>query len=64
MVQFLKAHAVLLALAVVILYQQSELKEVCAHVELYLCGGVDELQRYSCDQRRGLGGQRFDRFRV
>ena len=64
MVQFLKANAVLLALVVVILYQQSKLKKGRAHVELYLCGGIDELQRYSGDQRRGLGGQRFDRFRA
>ena len=42
MVQFLDANAVLLALVVVILYQQSERKKGRAHVELYLCGGADE----------------------
>ena len=42
MVQSLKANAVLLALVVVILYQQSKLKKGRAHVELYLSGGSDE----------------------
>ena len=42
MVQFLTGNAVLLALVVFILYQQSKLKKGRAHVELYLCGGADE----------------------